>query len=73
MALTKWKCPKHGLKLKTIEDYPGALLCPAGPALCPDVYTEIDSHLCVNRDIKGIDGKGQWWDVKTGEVRLVSK
>lgn len=58
MASTKYKCPKHKVYLRTIEDYPGALVHDG----CPDVFTEIDNRLCV------LDGN-RWKDVETGEYR----
>ena len=61
--MANWKCPKHHLKLRSLEDYPGALLCPAGARLCPDIFTEIDGRL-----FRGIGG-ARWEDVKTGEVK----
>jgi len=61
-----WKCPKHGLRLRTIEDYPDALLCPAGARYCPDIFTIIKGRLC-----KSLFHGNQWEDVKTGEVREI--
>lgn len=63
---TKWKCPKHGVALCTITDYPGALICPAGAKACPDIFTEIDGRLY--RSI----GSGRWEDVKNGEIKDLS-
>ena len=58
MATTKWKCPKHKINLRTIEDYPGALVHDG----CPEIFTVFDSRLYILTD-------GQWQDVKTGEVK----
>lgn len=58
MTTTKWKCPKHNVALRTIEDYPGALV----HGHCPDIFTVIKDNLCI------LDGT-QWRDVKTGEIR----
>ena len=54
-----WKCPKHNATLRTIEDYPGALVHTG----CPEIFTLIDGHLCI------LIGK-QWQDVKTSEYRI---
>ena len=58
-----YKCPKHKVNLRTVEDYPGALVCQVGARWCPDIFTVIDDHLCV------LDGT-RWKDIKTGEYRL---
>ena len=63
MKNTNWLCPKHHLKLYTIEDYPGAYLCPAGAAACPDIFVVIDGHLCKNEH-------QEYVDVETGEKRI---
>jgi len=36
--ITKWKCPKHRVNLRTIEDYPGTLV----HSDCPEIFTVID-------------------------------
>ncbi len=59
----KWKCPKHKIQLRTVEDYPGALVCPVGAGICPDIFSVIDDHLC-------IPNGNQWSDVKTGETQV---
>ena len=60
MATTKWQCPKHKVNLRTIEDYPGALVHNG----CPEIFTIIDDQLCI------LDGN-RWQDVRTGEYREV--
>jgi len=50
-----YRCPKHEFTLKPVEDYPGALVCPIGARLCPEIYTVIEGHLCI------LDGL-QWKD-----------
>ena len=62
MTTTKWRCPKHNAALRTIEDYPGALIHTG----CPEIFSVIDDHLCI------LDGN-QWQDVKTGEDRQPSE
>ena len=60
---TNWRCPKHNARLRTIEDYPGALVHKG----CPDIFAVIDGCLCV------LDGN-RWKDTKTGVYRIpVSK
>ena len=61
----RYYCPKHRVELKEVEDYPGALVCPLGAEVCPDIFTVIDGHLCV------VDG-AVWRDTKTGGVRKPS-
>ncbi len=56
-----WKCPKHNKVLRTVEDYPEALVHDG----CMELFTVIDDHLCI------LEGR-EWKDSKTGEVRLVS-
>lgn len=53
-----WKCPKHKINLRTIEDYPGALVHDD----CPEIFTVIDNQLCILEE-------NRWKDVKTGEYR----
>jgi len=60
--LKKWKCPRHGFTLNRVEGYPGALVCPMSASRCPDIFTEIDGHLCYSTGT-------QWIDVKTGETK----
>ena len=54
-----YKCPKHKVNLRTIEDYPGALVHNG----CPELFIVIDDQLCI------LEGK-EWKDTKTGEVKL---
>ncbi len=54
-----YKCPKHNVNLRTVEDYPGALLHNG----CPEIFTVIDEHLCI------LEGT-QWKDTKTNEYRI---
>lgn len=68
MPETTYKCPKHHIRLRTVEDYPGALLCPSGARYCPTIFIVIDGHLC--RDDGELSG---WTDVKTGEVREIKE
>ena len=59
-----YKCPKHNANLRTIEDYPGALVHKG----CPDLFTVIDGYLCV------LDGTTHLWrDTKTNEIRIPQK
>ncbi len=60
MATTKWQCPKHKANLRTIEDYPGALV----HAGCPEIFTVIDGYLCILE-------VNRWKDVKTDKYREV--
>ena len=56
---TKFKCLKHNVYLRTVEDYPGALVHDG----CPEIFTVIDGHLCI------LDNR-RWIDVETKECRL---
>ncbi len=60
-----YKCPKHNVKLHTVEGYLGALIHDG----CPEIFTVIDDNLCI---LGGQFGGNKWHDVKTGEVREVS-
>ncbi len=59
---TQYKCPKHNTYLRTIEDYPGALVHNG----CPEIFTVIDGRLCI---LGGEFSGNKWHDTKTGEVR----
>ena len=59
--ITKWKCPKHNAPLRTIEDYPDALVHDN----CPEIFTIIGGCLCI------LDGN-RWKDTKTGEYKEVT-
>ena len=58
--MVKWKCSKHQVALREVEDYPGALVHDG----CYDLFTVIDNHLCILDD-------NQWQDIKTGEYREI--
>ena len=60
--LMQYKCLKHKAYLRTVEDYPGALIHSG----CPEIFTVIDGNLCI---LGGEFGGIAWHDVKTGEVR----
>lgn len=59
MANKTYKCPKHQVNLRTVEDYPGALVHDG----CPEIFTVLDGNLCI------LDGN-EWKDTKTGEMRV---
>ncbi len=62
MVTTKWRCTKHNKGLRTVEDYPGALVHDG----CMEIFTIVDGHLCI------LDGN-RWQDVKTEEYREVKE
>ena len=54
-----YKCPIHNKVLRTVEDYPGALVHNG----CLELFAVIDGHLCISK------GK-VWIDTETKEERI---
>ena len=60
---TKWQCPYHkGKQLRTIPDYPGALVHSG----CREIFTVIDNRLCQST------GAG-WLDVENGNQTMLKR